>query len=82
MGVVCNKKETSQENGGEVMPPKNLKGWRAVIKEEAPFVGVKPYSHNIISVALNAIAESYGDWVVNEAIVDFGLEKLGWVQRN
>jgi hypothetical protein len=58
--------------------PKTLKDWRAVIEREEPYVDVKPYSHNIISIALQAIAKDWGQEKANKAIRDFGLEKLGW----
>ena len=52
--------------------------WRTRTKKEAPFVGKKPFSHNIISIALGAIDHDYGIPEANRAIVDFKLEKLGW----
>lgn len=60
---------------------KGLKGWRKTIKQEAPYVDVKPFSHNIITLSLGAIAKEYGRGEANKAIVDFGLEDLGWSQQ-
>lgn len=57
---------------------KSLNDWRKAIDNEVPYVDVKPYSHNIISIALSAIAKEHGQDVANEAIQDFGLEALGW----
>lgn len=57
---------------------KSLNDWRKIIKEEAPYVDVKMYSHNIISLALGAIAKECGQDEANKAIEDFGLEDLGW----
>ena len=57
---------------------KTLQEWRQEIKREVPFVGVKPYSHNIINISLQAIAERFGREEANKAIRDFHLEKLGW----
>ncbi len=55
-----------------------LKRLRERIEREAPFVGRKPYSHNIIGLVLNQIAGEYGVAEANRAMRDFGLEKLGW----
>lgn len=59
-------------------PPKTLKDWLAVIEHEVPYVDVKPYSHNIISLALQAIARQWGQKKANKAIKDFELDVLGW----
>ena len=58
--------------------PRTLGDWRAIIAIEAPRVGKLPYSHNIIGIALRAIAKLEGTEAANQAIEDFGLEKLGW----
>ncbi len=55
-----------------------LKRLRERIEREVPFVGRKPYSHNIIGLTLNQIAGEYGVAEANRAMRDFGLEKLGW----
>ena len=55
-----------------------LKRLRERIEREAPFVGRKPYSHNIIGLTLNEIAREFGVAEANRAIRDFGLEGLGW----
>ena len=55
-----------------------LKWLRERIEREAPFVGIKPYSHNIIGLTLNGIAGEFGVTEANRAIRDFGLEELGW----
>lgn len=60
---------------------KTLKQWRAGIKQEVPYVGIKPYSHNIISLSLSVIAKRWGWKSANKAIRDFDLEELGWKQR-
>ena len=57
---------------------KSLNDWRETIDEEVPYVDVKPYSHNIISIALGAIANKHGQGEANKAIEDFGLKALGW----
>ena len=58
--------------------PKTIKDWRKTIEREADYVDVKPYSHNIISLALGTIVKLGGVDEANRAIEDFGLEDLGW----
>ena len=62
------------------MPEKTkvLADYRKQIEQEVPFVGLKPYSHNIISCCLSIIASKYGNTAANKAIDDFALEELGW----
>lgn len=55
-----------------------LKWLRERIEHEAPFVDIKPYSHNIIGLILNQIAGEFDAAEANRAIRDFGLEELGW----
>lgn len=57
---------------------KTLMDWREVIEEEVDFVDIKPFSHNIIGLALSAVAKDHGNDVANDLIDDFGLEALGW----
>jgi hypothetical protein len=52
--------------------------WLEDIKNEVPFIGLKPYSHNIISLSLMAISKKWGKKEANKAIKKFGLDKLGW----
>ena len=61
-----------------VIGPQTLQDWIAAIEREVMFVGVKPYSHNIISLALQAISLHYGTEAANKAIEDQDLERLGW----
>ena len=58
--------------------PEPLEKLRAQIEREVPFVDIKSYSHNIISLCLSQIAHGYSDTDANQAIEDFGLEELGW----
>ena len=55
-----------------------LEQWKEIIEREAPFVNIKPYSHNIIGLALSAIAKNYGNSAANDLIDEFDLESLGW----
>jgi len=55
-----------------------LRDLRAKIKAERPYVDVRPYSHNIISLLLQQIAKYHGKDKANKAIRDFDLEGLGW----
>lgn len=61
---------------------KTLKEWREDIHREVNFVDIKIYSHNIISIALRAIAKNFGASEANKAIEDFGLETLGWHKQS
>lgn len=59
--------------------------WVDVIEKEVPFIDIKPYSHNIIGIALGAIAKLDSQHRANELIEEFGLDKLGWskiIDRN
>ncbi len=57
---------------------KTLDEWKETIEEEVPFVDVKPYSHNIINIALMAIVKGWGKEEANNVIDDYNLEGLGW----
>eukprot|EP01050_Picozoa_sp_SAG11_P011666 SAG11_NODE_1252_length_5386_cov_29.101759_4_plen_69_part_00 len=48
------------------------------IKKEIPYIDIKSYSHNIISLTLNIMSEEFGEEKANETIVKLGLDKLGW----
>jgi len=48
------------------------------IEDEMEFVGIKPYSHNLIGFRLRRIAELGGEKEANRVIVELGLEILGW----
>ncbi len=60
---------------------KTLAEWRETIVAEKSYVDKKPYSHNIISLSLNAISKNFGREEANKAIKDFGLTRLGWKQE-
>ena len=51
---------------------------RRRIKQEAPYVGVKPYSHNIVRLTLAQIAKDHGRAEGNKAVRDFKLESKGF----
>jgi len=57
---------------------RTLKQWKERILEEMYYVDVKPYSHNIISLSLSAIARGWGKSMANKIVEEFGLETLGW----
>lgn len=61
---------------------KTLDEWREAIAKEVPYVDVKPYSHNIISICLGAIAQEWGRAEADRAIDDFGLKELGWMKED
>ena len=50
----------------------------ATIKKEIPFVDIKPYSHNIISLQLTMLEEVAGEEAVVELIKSTKLKDLGW----
>ncbi len=58
--------------------PTSLNDWVQAIKNEIPFVDKKPYSHNIINIALAAIGNDHGTMAANKVIEDLKLERLGW----
>jgi hypothetical protein len=57
---------------------KTLDAWKETILREMSYVDIKPYSHNIISLSLNAIARGWGKEKANYVIRDYGLTALGW----
>lgn len=61
--------------------PRTLDEWRDTIRREAPWVDIKPYSHNIIAIALSAIAVRWGTDEAEKAIDDFKLARKGWRKR-
>ena len=48
------------------------------IKKEIPFIDVKTYSHNIISMNLMILEKNYGQEEVNKLIKNTKLKDLGW----
>jgi len=55
-----------------------LESLKQKIAAEVPFIGIKPYSHNIIGLVLAQIAQNYGYNEANRCIDEFGLEEKGW----
>ena len=60
------------------MKTKTIEELKQIIREEKPFVDLKPYSHNIISLTLQQIAKEYGYDAANNIIKELELEKKGW----
>jgi hypothetical protein len=48
------------------------------IRWEAPYVGRKPYSHNIIRIVLAEIEKNFGRAEENRAVRNFNLERKGF----
>jgi len=48
------------------------------IKNEIPYVDIKEYSHNIISLELRIYSEIKGDEETYKLIKQLGLDELGW----
>lgn len=55
---------------------------RTIIERERPFVDRKPYSHNIISMALMSVAGKVGNEAANDLIDECDLAILGWEKVN
>lgn len=55
-----------------------LRQLRERIKRESPYVGVRPYSHNIIRITLAQIADAHGRAKANQAVRDFHLTAKGF----
>jgi len=55
-----------------------LRQLRQRIKREAPYVGKRPYSHNIIRLALAEIDRRFGRPAANMTVVNFKLESKGF----
>lgn len=53
----------------------------AIIEKEVDWVDIKPYSHNIISLALGSLAKEVGNDAANDLIDAFNLEDLGWSKQ-
>ena len=48
------------------------------IRKEIPYVDIKEYSHNIISLELRIYSEIKGDEETYKLIKELGLDELGW----
>jgi len=57
---------------------KTIEEIKAKIINEAEYVDIKPYSHNIISLYLGEVNRRFGKEMANQLIKDCGLETLGW----
>lgn len=56
-----------------------LEELRQVIETEIPFIDIKPYSHNIISITLRIINDEYGEQEAVNIIADnYELQEQGW----
>ena len=57
----------------------DLVEYKNKIRNEIPYVDVKPYSHNIIAMILTMIGNKFGVVVANDTIIELQLDKLGWI---
>ena len=55
-----------------------LKEHITIIKNEIPYVDLRTYSHNIISMELNIISSIYGNDVAKAVIKFLKLYEIGW----
>lgn len=66
----------------EILNDEEYQKWRDRIANEVPFVDIKPYSHNLISISLGGVARQFGPEVANDLIEEFELEELGWTKQH
>jgi hypothetical protein len=57
---------------------KTLQELKDIIAKEKDFIGIKPYSHNIISLVLLQISKEHSREEANKCIDEFELQKHGW----
>ena len=57
---------------------KTLQELKEIIEREKDFIGIKPYSHNIISLVLLQISKEYNRDEANKCIDEFELARHGW----
>lgn len=57
---------------------KTLQELKEIIEREKDYIGIKPYSHNIISLVLLQISQEYNKEEANKCIDEFELQKHGW----
>ena len=48
------------------------------IRAEVPYIGIKPYSHNIIGLILSQIDKEFGFEKVKEIVIKYHLADKGW----
>jgi len=61
------------------MSKESIEVWSKRIAEAKKVNG--PFSHNIISLALNAVAKEFGKEEANKLITKHKLERLGWAKE-
>jgi hypothetical protein len=60
------------------MPESTLDDLRDCLQREAPYVGIKPFSHNIVRITLVQIEQKFGRAEANKAVRDFRLKRKGF----
>jgi hypothetical protein len=60
------------------MPESTLDDLRDRVQREVPYVGIKPFSHNIIRTTLLEIEQKFGRAEANKAVRDFRLKRKGF----
>ena len=55
-----------------------LRTLRKHISTEARYIGIRPYSHNIVRMTLRTIAAKFGQAEANKAVRDFKLISKGF----
>ncbi len=59
-------------------PADRLAELRAAIQRERPYIGKKPYSHNIVRLTLAIIEKEFGRAAANETVRKYKLEAKGF----
>jgi len=61
-----------------LMEEQKLQEHITIIKQEIPFIDLRTYSHNIISMQLNIINSIYGTDITDAVILFLNLNDKGW----
>lgn len=69
--------DTNKTKKDEIIETKKVEIIEKIMKE-IPFVDIKPYSHNLIGLYLNQLAEVSSQEIVKELVENTKLKDLGW----
>lgn len=74
----CFKNQHRKIINKKMAKKKTLQELKEIIEREKDFIGIKPYSHNIISLVLLQISKEYSRKEANKCIDEFELGRHGW----